>query len=464
MNILLFESHYRSRSWFKALDGLGDIFIVSVNKEEKELFLLDGVKEENILDLHNPNLADISLSNAIDYLSKMESSLDFCVNNIVMMDRTLRLTNHEYIAKYVYLVLLKIHEFIKSKDINIVFMEPTWTHEIVSCLLCKHLNIPVFGPTKCKILPNRFFLFTGYLNNEHFIRKNATNGKELASSLVDTVLAYEKKPQYFDHFVNKNKFKLEKFKVLYNIIKLSILGKSNVNIQPPWIKSVRKKLTAILRSPYLLKFARFVKQSDISSPYILIPLHVQPEATIDVLGAKFTDQIDFVRQIVRTTPVDHLIVVKEHPHAIGDRDSHFYKQLTSMSRVLILNPYEDSRMAIERASFVISNTGTGSLEAAIIGIPSVTATEMYFNELLVSPSFNPVTDSVADLLIKSEAWKKKFSIINIKDQLSNIKKNTFEGNPGAFNLDPTVLSNSNIDNLKLAFSEAINFYTTSRNK
>ena len=56
MNILLMESHFRSRSWFKALKGLGDIYIVSVLGEEQRLFLSSGINESHILNLHNPDI------------------------------------------------------------------------------------------------------------------------------------------------------------------------------------------------------------------------------------------------------------------------------------------------------------------------------------------------------------------------------------------------------------------------
>ena len=137
----------------------------------------------------------------------------------------------------------------------------------------------------------------------------------------------------------------------------------------------------------------------------MITLHVQPEASIDVVGVKYFDQLDFIRQIVRTTPVSHLVIVKEHPHAFGDRPLGFYKELLSMPRVKILSPFSESRYAIKNAKLVISNTGTSSLEAAIMGVPGITATEMYFKDLLVVPSFNPSVDRVDTILLKCKILK-----------------------------------------------------------
>ena len=455
MNILLVESHYRSRTWFKALQGLGDINIISVLPEEKAIFLSGGVSNESILDLHNPILDQYEFLTAENYLRELELELGFCVNEIIQMDRTLRLKDYIYITKYVYHIAKNIREFVEEKNIEIVFIEPTWTHEIIISKICEFMRIPVLAPVKDKILPNRFLMFKGYLHNEHFSR-DCQDGTDLAKTLINSISLPNKKPQYFKKFNNRNNFTLSKFRVLYDISKLAIFKQKNINIQPPWFKAVKKKLFSIMRAKYLLFFGPFVKQSDIAQKYVLVTLHVQPEASIDVVGAKYSDQIDFVRQIVRTTPIDHLVVVKEHPHAFGDRDSNFYNALISMPRVLILAPFEESREAIKRAQLVISNTGTSSLEAAIVGVPGVTAIEMYFKDLMVVPSFNPSVDRVDEIILKAGKWKNEFSIAHVQNVIAAVQKNSFEGNSGDFKTDPDVMSDANIEFLRNAFSEAIN--------
>ncbi len=459
MNVLLVESHYRSRTWRAALQSLkDDLYVISVVSEERDLFYANGVSKNSLLDLHNPVVENYSYKLAESYLLGLEEKIGVCINEIALMDRTLRLKGNEYIVKYYYHVAKNVIDFIKLKEIELVFIEPTWSHEILVSTICKSFGIPVYAPVKDKIIANQFFIFKGYKHQYMFVRAGNSDGEKNAKKSIDSILIPDKKPQYFSQFNKRNRFTFSKFRVLYDISKLAILGNSNNNIQPPWLKSIKKKLFSIAKAKYFSLFSPFIEQKDINNSYILVTLHVQPEASIDVVGIKYFDQIDFVRQIVRTTPVTHMVVVKEHPHAFGDRPLSFYKELLSMPRVKILSPFSESRHAIKKAKLVISNTGTSSLEAVIMGIPGLTATEMYFRDLMITPSFNPSVDRVDGLLLKCQTWQSNFDITHVQKIMSKIQGNSFSGNSGDFKTDPNVLSVENIESLSKAFSEVIDFH------
>jgi lipid A disaccharide synthetase len=122
---------------------------------------------------------------------------------------------------------------------------------------------------------------------------------------------------------------------------------------------------------------------------------------------------------------------------------------------MILSPWEESRASIVNADIVISNTGTSSLEASMLGVPGVTATRMYFEKLMVVPSFDPSVEKVSELLEKAKVWKENFNFTEFKHKLGEIKKNQFSGNCGDFKTDVNVISTKNISKLRDAFREVI---------
>lgn len=457
MNILLMESHFRSRSWFKALKGLGQLYVVSMLGEEGRLFLSSGVKESHVLNLHNPDVDQMNYYASRDYLDYVEKHYGFIANEIILTDRTLRLKDHYYVTKYLAYIIQKIENFIRTNNIEIVFIEPTWTHEILTCKICEKMGVPVWAPVKSKLVPDKFFFFSGYKNEIAFERSAQSDMHVIADEVLNFVKV-KSKPQYFKKFSRRSKLTWSKFRVLYDISRLAITNNKNVNIQPTWFFAVKKKLGAILRAPFLMHFARFCKQSDIQDPYVLVTLHVQPEASIDVVGGRYADQLNFIRCLARTTPSTHILVVKEHPHAFGDRKLTFYRELRAIPRVMVLSPWEESRTSILNADIVISNTGTSSLEAPILGVPGVTSTRMYFEKLMVVPSFDPSIDRVSELLEKANVWKKNFNFEEFRQELGKIKKNQFSGNCGDFKIDASVMSRKNISQLHDAFREVIESY------
>jgi len=451
------ESHYRSRSWFRALIGLGELYIVSVLPEERHLFLSSGVKSDNILDLHNPKFNQVNYEQSRDILSDAEVRYKFVANEVILSDRTLRLKSNNYVTTYLSYIIEKIEHFIDINKIGVTFVEPTWAHEILTCRICEAKGVQVWAPVKSKLLPDKFFFFYGDKNEVSFERRAPSDVQAITAQALKSV-DLRNKPQYFGKFNKRSKLTLAKFKVLYRITMLAILKHKNANIQPHWWAAVSRKVAAIARAPFLMRFAGFCKQSDIRDPYVLVTLHVQPEASIDVVGAKYADQLNFIRCVARSTPSSHAVVVKEHPHAFGDRPLSFYRELLAIPGVCVLSPLEESRVAIVGADLVISNTGTSSLEAAILGIPAVTATRMYFERLMIAPEFNPCIQSVAGLLSASKGWTERYSESWVRSELEVIAKNIFTGNCGDFITDPNVMTEKNIQSLRLAFREVIDSY------
>jgi UDP-N-acetylglucosamine 2-epimerase len=194
---------------------------------------------------------------------------------------------------------------------------------------------------------------------------------------------------------------------------------------------------------------------NIDFSFILVTLHVQPEASIDVLASKYSNQIEFVRSIARTTPVSHKVLVKEHSNALGDRSYSFYKKLASIPRVTLVDPNIDSHYLIKSADLVISATGTASFEAAVLGTPAVTASEMFFSHLMVQKKFNPYVDDVKDLIQTGYLWKKKYSKEMIVAGMVKILRNSFEGDTTDILSNPNVVKKKNIHLLEKAFKELI---------
>ena len=445
--VVLVESHYRSRSWFLALRNIGLTHIISVMPEEFKIFKDLGFPVNNILNLYYNGKKNKNEYHLIDYF---ENILDIKLNSIVFMDRTLRKKKREYIDSYLIFLLNTIDEFFRNIKPQIIFMEPTWTHEILICKFAKKYNVPIVAPVKDKLLPNRFLAFKDEKHLKFYKNTKVNNSNELSLEAINSVVK-DKPVQYFQKFNNRNSFDIKKIPKLYRLIKISIFNYRNPNIQSSIFNDIFIKVKSILRSKIQLFFLNFKKIDEIKEKYIFVTLHVQPEASIDVVGTKFSNQIEFIRSIANTTPDEYIILVKEHSHAIGNRQSVFYKNLQEIRNVVLLHPSEKARKAINKSSLVISNTGTSSLEACILNIPSVTATPMFYNNMMLRKAFNPFEEDVSELLKNS---KKKYNT-NIKQNLEKIYEGSFKGNCGDFQTDPDVLNKSNIKNLEMSFDSII---------
>ena len=449
--ILLVESHFRTRSWFEGLKNCGELFIISILKGELSHFYKMGVPKESILNLDKFQYTPMTSADYTE-LGGYEDQYSMNINEIVSMDRTLRLNTESYLNAYCLFLIQNIERFIKQIAPQIVFLEPTWTHELLLVKICEKMNIPVYAPTRDKILMNRTFFFKGYERVSPF-RRAGNDMVNIGAKTIEAVNA--SKPQYFRKYTKRNKIEIGKLGNLFKLIHRKIVGNHNKHIQPRLLPFLVKKSFDICRAYLYMRLLDFRDISNESRGVILLTLHVQPEAGIDVVGARFSNQYEFIRQVCRSVPATHLLVVKEHPHDFGRRKIEFYRSLASLPNVVLVSPFEESKTLIKRADLVISTAGTSSLEAAIMGIPAVTAVKMYFHSLMVYPSFDPFAESVTDLLKDAGDWKLRCRVEDTVKLVEEIQQHSFAGNFLDYTTDTSILCESNISALEMAFKEVV---------
>ena len=99
------------------------------------------------------------------YLKKSElikKNLDseFKINEILFADRSLSVSkknDKNFLINGQYQII----NFIKTNNINYIFSEFTWAHEVLINLICntkRELNCKHYNPGAVRIIPDRFFL------------------------------------------------------------------------------------------------------------------------------------------------------------------------------------------------------------------------------------------------------------------------------------------------------------------
>jgi capsule polysaccharide modification protein KpsS len=101
----------------------------------------------------------------------------------------------------------------------------------------------------------------------------------------------------------------------------------------------------------------------------LFPLQYRPEASTLVHARYYNDDYETLRNIAFSLPMDARLLVKEHPAAIGVRDSHFYRRLKELPGVQLAAPDWPLREHLDAISAVVCLTSTLGFEALQAGLP-----------------------------------------------------------------------------------------------
>lgn len=121
------------------------------------------------------------------------------------------------------------------------------------------------------------------------------------------------------------------------------------------------------------------KHVDVSRNFVYVPLHLQPEMTVDTIGSIYRDQILVIEKIRNMIPDDWYIYVKENPKQLPiARDKYFYKRLSAIPNTVLVDRSVDTYELLEKSRFVATVTGTAAWESITGGKPALLFGNVWF--------------------------------------------------------------------------------------
>lgn len=329
---------------------------------------------------------------------RIETSAEIGLRNAAIMDRGLRERDGVYARNYVYVVTREIERFVEQNGVGVGFGEITWAPELITSEVLRARGGRFFMPHTIRVPSTRVALFEGVYHNK-IARMRAVSGadRDIAVAAIAAVREKGQKPYYFAQNMNPYRFRSHWWREAREAIFRA--GESQYDHSVP---SLGARAMSRLKGRVNGIAAKFGSTFEpppqaAQKPYILVPLHRQPESSVDVLGAPFCHQLESIRALARIAPFGWEVWVKEHGHALGDRDAGFYRELKALPGARLIDPGADTARLIKGAGLVASATGTACLEAALMGAPAVTFGALVWAPILLRSSFDPFSANVQQM-------------------------------------------------------------------
>ena len=157
-------------------------------------------------------------------------------------------------------------------------------------------------------------------------------------------------------------------------------------------------------------------------------MHYQPEATTSPSGDLFVNQLLGVETILKNTPNNWFVYVKEHPqqfqnHLNGhtNRIKEMYSDLLKSRRVRLIPLERDSFSIMKNAMAVATVTGTVGWEAVMHRIPVIVFGLIWYENM---PGVLRVTDSASAANIKTFIENYYFDEHKVLAYLMSVSNNT----------------------------------------
>jgi hypothetical protein len=306
--------------------------------------------------------------------------MDLNLNEIINHDRFLSLDRDRGI-NYLNKVKNHVYAFFKNNSITHVFGESTWAHELLISRICNYnqeLRCQYHSPQIVRLPQDRFAFFSN--ESENIARDINLDYQKLNHPIV----ALEKQ-EYIDVLAKeiKNSISLKK---RFIRIKRFITKENIFKNDPTTLNNFIDRFKIGFKGEWNKTTYGFVKKYKlVDLPLLkkyLYTLHVQPEASIDVLGRYYSCQYTNIINIWKNMPEETILMVKEHRTGIGNRSLSFYKKISQLKNVFLIHENEDSHVLIQNSEAIFTVSGTIAYEAALIGKPSFTFAPLFFNNLV----------------------------------------------------------------------------------
>ena len=345
------------------------------------------------------------------------------LNSMLEVDRAMSPKSWAIRERHLAVLSREIPQFLSKQGVTTAISEYTWPIEQVTALACSALGATFLTPATIRVPSSRFgFMIGGGESHLLHLRTPAPADYEIARGAIEAVRAGGK-PYYVyttGGFIRRIPHWIKEAAV-------ALGGDGGSSADSTVIPLTRRLLQRAksLANVALLSVFRPFELPRAGEKFVLLTLHVQPEASIDTLARAYRNQVEGVRAVARLLPADVQLYVKEHSAALGTRPNGFYDELCNVPGVKLIDPAVNSRDLMDNALLVLAPSGTICMEAALIGVRATTFVELFFSSMLVVPNFNPYSASRSEVFrllstpVKSEAER--------TEALAQLVANSFEG-------------------------------------
>jgi capsule polysaccharide modification protein KpsS len=134
-----------------------------------------------------------------------------------------------------------------------------------------------------------------------------------------------------------------------------------------------------------------------------------------------------IKNIAKSMPADHLLLVKEHPasYVRSWRDIKTYKELAKIPGVVLIHPDADSQELIKKSSLVISICSSSSLDAVFLKKPTIVFADTNFSMI---PDIHRLMEIEKLPEVIKKELDKKINPKHIEKYIQFIENNSFEYN------------------------------------
>lgn len=300
-------------------------------------------------------------------------------SSIMMMSRFYAGEPAEPLLHYMGTSAVRMEEFLLAHRIEWLVTEPTNAIEVMAASVCAKngIHFAHFGFTR---LPAGRLLFLNDIEEREYFPVDVPKvDRRTVHAWLEGFKVAPDRPVYFA--------KQAAPRSLLDLAKSAIARVAYLAHELVGDVDVNYNTFAIVLDMYTRRYRRWfaggagLNESQLAAPYVIYFLQVHPERSVDVLSPHWSDQFEVIRHLRRSLPSGVNLYVKDHPSSYGAQKPGFYERLRRLPGVQVVSKSVDSRLALRGALFSATVSGTVAFESALLGVPALIMSKVFFRRL-----------------------------------------------------------------------------------
>tara|TARA_B000000460_G_C21516872_1_gene393847 strand:+ start:30 stop:1547 length:1518 start_codon:yes stop_codon:yes gene_type:complete len=159
--------------------------------------------------------------------------------------------------------------------------------------------------------------------------------------------------------------------------------------------------------------------------FLYFPLHLEQERSLLIAAPYCTNQIEIIRNIAKSLPIDYKLYVKEHPSQANRnwRSISDYKEIMNIPNVRLFHPSFPSVELYKKCSTVITINGSSGFEASLYGKPTIIFGDMGYSimpSVIKIKDFENLSETIRETLLK------KVDPLDVDRYISLLEENSID--------------------------------------
>jgi hypothetical protein len=441
--------------------------IMDINSNPKKFFQNQTLVKFQKMWFFHDHIKKTQQKPDLEYLINFEKKYKIDLWKYAINERFFYIHNrfYKFTKQEILLILeqeLKLFESILNEIKPDYFLtyEPVFHHQKLLLELCRLKGIKVLSTIIAAGIQNKTIIVenntTFDIDPNTIITNNSVSNKNIKDENPYELIIKKNQKNRNVNFINKFKG-LMKYVLDFNSndenSNFMYYGKSK-------FKVVKDAIYLELKRKKNHKFLQKISEPhpNLKNPYVYFPMAIDEEMNILHYAPYFTNQIEVIRHIAKSIPINYSLYVKEHIAAKlrGWHDSDYYKQLMDIPNVTFIDPQFDHNELLENSKLLMTIRSSSTLQAIKKCKPVIIFGE---HPVVIMPSVFPV-NSIKDLpeLIK-KALEYKVSAADYEKYVELLGDRLFEFNMFEYeiNRDETFFAGKTYSNVPIVNQTMINF-------